>query len=166
MHIETRLLTSGDERFLWEMLYQAIYVPEGDPLPPPDIIYESGVRCYVESWGKPADWGLLALANERPAGAAWVRLLVGENKGYGYIDDQTPELSLAVLPDFRGQGIGARLMAELLHLAPAHCQAMSLSVTSSNPVRRLYERCGFEIVGEASLSLTMVKKWGQDPKRS
>ncbi len=33
-----RPLTQEDEPFLWEMLYHAIYVADGDPLPERDVI--------------------------------------------------------------------------------------------------------------------------------
>ena len=103
-----RSLTTADEPFLWEMLYQALYVPEGvDPFPR-DIVRRPEISRYAEDWGQAGDLGFVAVSNDTrsPVGATWIRLLKGANKGYGYVDETTPELTIAVMPAFRGQGIG------------------------------------------------------------
>lgn len=81
-------------------------------------------------------------------GAAWARLLRGENGGYGYVDDETPELAIAVCPEARDAGIGARLISTLLEAARPRYHALSLSVRADNPAQRLYQRMGFEAVTE------------------
>ncbi len=152
-----RPIRAEDQPFLWEMLYQAIYVPAGAPRPPREILREPALAHYARDWGREGDIGVLALetGTHRPVGAAWVRLLTGADRGYGYIDDQTPELSIAVLPDYRGRGIGTRLLAELLQAAQGHYGALSLSVTRGNPAVALYQRFGFTTVAEDGSSLTM-----------
>jgi ribosomal-protein-alanine N-acetyltransferase len=45
-----------------------------------------------------------------PIGAAWLRLWSKDEQGYGFVDVHTPELSMAVRPEFRGQGIGTLLL--------------------------------------------------------
>src|ERR687897_597061 len=82
------------------------------------------------------------------AGAAWWRLLTAETKGYGYVDDATPELAIAVSPGHRGRGLGGRMLRELLDAARASFDAVSLSVRADNPAVRLYERAGFRTVGD------------------
>lgn len=101
-----RELTSADEPFLWEMLYQALFVPPGSELFPPEIIRQPEISRYVDGWGQPGDSGFIAIDedSQQPIGAAWVRLMTGDNKGYGYIDDETPELTIAVTSEFRGNG--------------------------------------------------------------
>jgi ribosomal protein S18 acetylase RimI-like enzyme len=47
------------------------------------------------------------------------------------------------LPDYRGQGIGAKLLTQILDAAKMKYPAVSLSVRANNPVLRLYERTGF-----------------------
>lgn len=48
--------------------------------------------------------------------------------------------------DCRSLGIGGVLMAEVERAArAAHARVMSLTTTTSNPARRLYERCGFAV---------------------
>lgn len=146
MTIALRTLTLRDEPFLWEMLYHALYVPTGQPPFPREIIHQPEISRYVAGWGKPGDEGLVALCEDKPIGAAGLRLLIGENKGYGYVDDATPELSLAVLPEYRGQGIGSLLLAGLLKRAQLRFPGVCLSVTADNPALGLYQRHGFQIV--------------------
>lgn len=157
--IDFRPLTQADEPFLWEMLFQAIYVPEGQPAPPREIVRLPELRIYVEGWGKPNDIGFLASIEEKPAGAAWLRLLSGDPHGFGYVDDFTPELTIALLPEYRGMGIGSQLIAALLDAAKTRYIAICLSVSLGNPAKRLYERLGFEVIGKNEDSYTMVKKF-------
>jgi ribosomal protein S18 acetylase RimI-like enzyme len=92
---------------------------------------------------------------QQPVGAVWIRLMIGEAKGYGYINDQTPELSIAMLPGYRGLGLGTRLMTALIEAVRETYPALSLSVSADNPARRLYERLGFETVKVEGDSMTM-----------
>lgn len=153
-----RPLTPADEPLLWEMLHHAIYVPEGQAPPERDVVKQPELARYVSDWGQEDDRGFVVLAvdGKRPLGAAWLRLLRGDGKGFGYVDEATPELSVAVLPDYRGQGIGTRLLTRLLQVAAKHHPAVSLSVDADNPVLRLYRRLGFEVVGTLGTSLTMI----------
>jgi ribosomal protein S18 acetylase RimI-like enzyme len=152
-----RTLSPADEAFLWDALYEAIYVPPGKSPPPRTIILEPALARYVADWGVPGDLGVIAIdpATQQPAGAAWVRLLQADNRGYGYVDDATPELTVAVLPAYRGQGVGTQLLTALLRMAATHYRAVSLSVWKENPARRLYERLGFVTVREDGVTLTM-----------
>jgi ribosomal protein S18 acetylase RimI-like enzyme len=87
-------------------------------------------------------------------------LLKGADQGYGYVDEVTLELTIAVAPEYRGQGVGAKLLAYLLAEAKNRYKAISLSVSPKNPALRLYQRFGFEIVATDSDSLTMIKRYG------
>jgi ribosomal protein S18 acetylase RimI-like enzyme len=151
-----RSLTPADQPFLWEMLYQALYVPADEPPPPRDVIYQPDLARYVQDWGRAGDRGFLAsdLATGEAIGAVWLRFLVGENQGYGYIDDQTPELGLAVLSEYRGQGIGTALLNALVAVVPG---SISLSVSADNPALRLYQRFGFAIVSESHGTLILKR---------
>ena len=152
-------LTESDAQILSDMLFHAVYVAPGTVPPSRAIVTEPELARYVEDWGRVNDVGLKGIdsRDRKPVGAAWVRLLVGENKGYGYVDDGTPELSIAVLPDYRGRGLGTRLLNALFSLAREHYNAISLSVTKENPAKRLYDRLGFRVVSEQGSSLTMKK---------
>lgn len=140
------------------MLYHAIYVPPGDSSPPLDIVQRTELARYVHGWGRPTDLGVLAIEDVTgdPIGAAWLRLLVGDRHGYGYVDDSTPELSIAVLSAYRGAGIGTAMLRRLLDTARDHYDAISLSVSRGNPAIHLYERFGFEIVQTSDSSFIMT----------
>jgi ribosomal protein S18 acetylase RimI-like enzyme len=158
MNAEFRTLTASDEPFLWEMLYQALYLPPGQPPFPREILQKPEIACYVQGWGQPHDRGFAALVKGEPVGAAWLRLLTAERPGYGYVDDDTPELSIAVLPKFRGRGIGSQLMTCLLELAQqTRYPAVCLSVSPGNPALRLYQRLGFAKVDETRSSIKMIR---------
>ena len=152
-----RPLTPADEPFLWEILYQAIYVPPGSAPPERDIVKRPQIAKYVRDRGQhPDDTGFIAIDSDsqQPIGAIWVRLLRGENRGYGYVDDATPELTMAVLPQYRGRGVGTSLLIHLLQAAWGRYPAISLSVAPENPALRLYKRLGFEVAARSGTSLT------------
>ncbi len=162
-----RELTPADEPFLWEMLYHAIHVPEGQLPPPRSIVEEPKLAHYVRQWGqRPGDMGFVALVKStgQPVGAAWLRLFSRLDPGYGFVDENIPELSIAMLPGSRGQGLGTLLLNALLQAAGQKFQAISLSVSPDNPARRLYERSGFAEVADDSSSdedgssITMLKR--------
>lgn len=57
-------------------------------------------------------------------------------------------IDIALLPQYRGAGIGSRLMRALVAEAARRGMPMSLFVERGNPVRSLYRRLGFAAVGE------------------
>lgn len=159
MKIVVQALTRADQSALWQILYYAIHVPPGVKPPPRSIVRQSKLRRYAQNWGGVNDLGFGAFAENKIIGAAWLRLLTGENKGYGYWSDDTPELTIALAPEFRGQGIGTRLLQTCLDAAATRFCAVSLSVEKGNPARHLYERFGFEIVDHDAASLLMLKQF-------
>lgn len=52
-------------------------------------------------------------------------------------------LDIALLPQFRGRGIGSALLEAILEEARISRRTVSLHVEQYNPARRLYERIGF-----------------------
>ncbi|HEV2704604.1 MAG TPA: GNAT family N-acetyltransferase [Pyrinomonadaceae bacterium] len=143
---EIRPADASDETFLWEMLYQSIYVEAGKEPYPREVLQRPEVAKYVRGWGRAGDLGFIAVDSKtgQPIGAAWCRLLKGEEKGFAYVDDLTPELGIALLPEYRGRGIGTALLERLLQEAKSLYPAISLSVAPHNPAMRLYRRFGFE----------------------
>jgi ribosomal protein S18 acetylase RimI-like enzyme len=141
-----------DIPFLRDMLRHAYYWRAS-------AVAETGeppLRRYVERWGRPGDSGLIAIDEFQPVGAAWYRLFRRDDPGYGFIDEETPELSIAVVPSRRGRGIGHELLEALLDRARAEgYESISLSVEKDNPAVGLYERHGFERVREDDGAYTM-----------
>ena len=58
-------------------------------------------------------------------------------------------LQVQLMPDHQGRGIGAALIRGLQAQARAAGMPLRLKVLRTNPARRLYERLGFVIVGDA-----------------
>jgi ribosomal protein S18 acetylase RimI-like enzyme len=64
-------------------------------------------------------------------------------------------VQVQIAPHRQGEGLGGRLVRGLqAQAAEAGC-AIELDVLKGNPARRLYERCGFVVVGEDTLELRM-----------
>ena len=147
-----RPLVKADEPFLWEMLYYAAHMDEDGETSLQAAKSNPDLIKYVKDWGRETDMGFVALEphSHQPIGAAWVRLLIGEDKTFSYINDFTPELAIAVLPDYPGKGVGTLLLTHLLEAAKKAYPAVVLSVRSTNPARHLYERLGFVVVGKAT----------------
>lgn len=160
-----RALKPDDQPFLWEMLYQAIYVPEGSPTPSREIVHQPPLSWYVEGWGRDGDHGFIAIESnsQAPVGAAWLRLFSSQDKGYGYVDQDIPELTIAVLPSCRGQGVGKSLLERLLSEAEGLYRAISLSVSPQNPAQRLYQTLGFIAVQRSLDAITLLKSWEANP---
>lgn len=56
---------------LHEFLYQAIFIPEGEELPPRSIIEDPEISIYIKDFGKqPGDLGVVAEQNGQIVGAA------------------------------------------------------------------------------------------------
>jgi ribosomal protein S18 acetylase RimI-like enzyme len=155
--VKIRPLTKADEGLLWEAVYHAIHVPAGQSPPPRSILEDPNIARYVNGWGRRGDYGLVAELTGRRVGACWLRLWSAADRGYGWVDDRTPELTLAVWPGHRAQGIGTRLLKSTI-TAAAVLPAISLSVSTTNPAVRLYQRMGFERVNVQGSSLVMIRK--------
>ena len=140
-----------DVPFLRDMLHHAYYwrenAPEMEDLP---------VSRYVLGWGRRGDASVIAIEDAWPVGAAWYRLFTKDEPGYGFVDEETPELSIAIVPSKRGSGLGSELLDALLERARADGYgAISLSVEQGSPAIGLYERHGFSQVGEDDGGVTM-----------
>ncbi len=152
-----RPLTAADEALLWKIFYHAIHPSPGDK----DISAIPELARYVAGWMQPpTDMGFAAECAGTLVGAAWLRCWNNDERGYGFVDEAVPELSMAMLPGHRGQGIGTKLLQRVLEAASQRFPAVSLSVTTSNPARRLYGRFGFADVGEPEGdSIVMLRRF-------
>ena len=127
-----------------DMLRHAYYWRWADP-----ELEDLPVGRYVDRWGREGDTALVLIERFRPVGAAWYRLFEASEPGYGFVDEQTPELTIAVVPSCRGRGYGDQLLTALLDRARADgFEKISLSVESDSPAVHLYRRHGFDTVSE------------------
>src|SRR5258708_40309487 len=99
MPVLIRPLRRDDEPFLWEMLYYAAHLPEDGETSSDAVKNNPGLQKYVQGWERETDMGVIALQShdQRPLGAAWIRLLIEDEKMSRLIPDGTPELAIAVL---------------------------------------------------------------------
>lgn len=142
--ISVGALTEDELPFLREMLLAALFWRGDRELPDEFVLQHPVVAMYHEGWGKNGDLALVARSDAELLGAVWYRFFTEEHHGDGYVDEDTPELAIAVRESFRGRGIGRLLMHA------AHEQAridgvgrISLSVNLDNPARHLYRELGY-----------------------
>lgn len=137
------------------MQYEALFVPPGFDPYPESVVDEPGIAHYIVDFGDRAgDVGVVAEDGGVRIGAAWGRCLPADDPGYGWVDEHTPELGIAVVADRRGEGIGTALLSKLLEVSPR----MSLSVDDRNPATALYARFGFEPIATDGHSVTMLRQ--------
>lgn len=142
-----RNLTSHDQDKLWQWLHIALWDPPPAGLRPIEVLQSPGVRIYAEDWGRPSDVGLVAQVDGTDAGACWMRLLP-PGMGLAFVDTQTPQLGIALEPEYQHEGHGRPLLVETLRAAAlAGYRQVALTVHPANPARHLYERCGFRKAG-------------------
>ncbi|MBA2941432.1 GNAT family N-acetyltransferase [Paenibacillus sp. CGMCC 1.16610] len=151
-----RKMDENDYDFLMDMQYESIHILENKP-PKLELLNAPHLKKYHEGWGRQGDMALLALMNNVPVGAGWYRLFDESNRGYGFVDHETPELGIAVLPAYRGQGVGFKLMQELIKQAQKDgFPSLSLSVDPNNLAAvRMYEKLEFVFCGVVGTSWTM-----------
>jgi [ribosomal protein S18]-alanine N-acetyltransferase len=162
MAITYRHLEKEDIAYLRISLYEALFVPDGDEPFDKSIIDSPDISKYAENWGRIGDFGLLVFDEEEYVGAAWGRLYSDSNKSYGFVDASTPEVSIALRPKYREQGIGSELITRLIKLADEKgFRSTSLSVDKRSRAVSFYQRLGFLIIDDLDTAYTMIKSNSQ-----
>ena len=136
-----------DTRFLRDMLRHAYHWRMGDPDLP--------VFRYVKSWGRPGDAGVIASSGPNAYGAAWYRLFPADTPGFAFVDEQTPEVTIAVVPSHRGKGTGGELLEALLERARADGFSQ-ISLSAEPGQTGFYEKHGFQELERKDGTVTMV----------
>ena len=152
MHI--RALREKEKELLKDFLYEAIFIPEGVEAPDRDIIEKPELKIYYEDFGKDtADHCLVAEDEGKVVGAVWTRII----NDYGHIDDKTPSFAISLYREYRGRGIGTKLMQEMLNLLKEKgYKRASLAVQKANYAVRMYKKVGFKTVDENEEEYIMV----------
>ena len=82
----------------------------------------------------------------------------GRAVGRLYVYESAAEIrimDIALLPPWRGIGIGSSLLREILERAASSSRFVTLHVEHHNPARRLYHRLGFRPAGDEGVYLRM-----------
>ena len=63
--------------------------------------------------------------------------------------------TIEILPEYQNRGVGSAVIRDVLAQAQAEGLPVGLQVLKVNPARRLYERLGFNVVGETATHYLM-----------
>ena len=111
MDARIRTIRNSEIPLLDDFLYEAVWQPDPRNPLPREVIRMPALRAYVEAFGaRPTDCCLVAEVGGRVIGAAWSRCL----HGFGWVGEGIPELAVALLPPYRGRGIGTQLLRAML----------------------------------------------------
>lgn len=80
-----------------------------------------------------------------------------------YLDRRIDEhrlIDIALLPDYRGQGLGSFLLRQILDEARTVGKPVGIHVERNNPALRLYQRLGFQHVDDYGVYFLM--RWSPD----
>lgn len=156
--VEIREATPEEWALLPDFTYEAIFkMPEDGPVPR-TVLQHPALEGYYRGFGSgEADRCLVAVAGGAVIGAVWTRAAAG----YGSVDAETPELAMSLYPEWRGMGIGSRLLDAMLRLAQGEgWERVSLSVQLDNFAHGMYLKAGFEPVEVRGGEVVMVKRIG------
>jgi ribosomal protein S18 acetylase RimI-like enzyme len=160
--VRCRPAGAEDFTFLATMLGEAAVWRPDKPTPTADqVLADPRYALYLAGWPRQGDYGLVA-EQDGPVGAAWNRTFTEASHGYGFVAEDVPELAIAVIASRRHEGIGRRLLVDLIEASVAQgYAALSLSVNDGNPARGLYESVGFQPVENRGSSWTMLRHAAQ-----
>ena len=155
-----RYIKESEYYLLEDFLYEAIFIPEGIEPPPRNIIQKEELQVYIRDFGKLTDdICLVAETDGKVVGAVWTRIM----HDYGNIDDKTPSFAISLYKEYRGKGIGTRLMLEMLgKLRERGYEQASLAVQKANYAVRMYLKTGFEIIDENDEEYIMLYRFKEN----
>jgi ribosomal protein S18 acetylase RimI-like enzyme len=156
--VRYRPAAAEDFTFLATMLGEAAVWRPDKPTPTADeVLADPRYAMYLAGWPRQGDCGLVA-EHGGLLGAAWYRTFTEASHGHGFVAEDVPELAIAVVASRRHQGIGRRLLVNLIEASVAQgYPALSLSVAKDNPARGLYESSGFVPVELHGATWTMIR---------
>ena len=157
--VRCRLAGAEDFTFLATMLGEsAVWRPDKPKPAAEQVLADPRYARYLAGWPRQGDHGVVA-EQDAPVGAAWYRTFTEAEHGHGFVAEDVPELAIAVIAGRRHEGIGRRLLVDLIEASEAQGHpSLSLTVNHGNPARRLYEAVGFQPVGKPrETALTMIR---------
>lgn len=152
--LNIRELKENEYKILDDFLYEAIFIPKGTKKPPREIINNEELQVYVKDFGNYKDDNCIVVElNNKIVGACWTRIM----NDYGHIDDNTPSFAISLYEEYRGKGIGTKLMENMLKLLKDKgYKKTSLAVQKNNYAVKMYKKVGFKIIDENEQEYIMV----------
>ena len=153
-NLNIRELKENEYKILDNFLYEAIFIPKGMKKPPREIINNEELQVYVKDFGNYKDDNcIVAELNNKIVGACWTRIM----NDYGHIDDNTPSFAISLYEEYRGKGIGTKLMETMLKLLKDKgYKKASLAVQKDNYAVKMYKKVGFKIIDENEQEYIMI----------
>lgn len=74
-------------------------------------------------------------------------------------DDEHRIVDIALMPDYRGRGIGGELLSRILEDARAAGKPVRIHVEKNNPAYRLYRRLGFREIEDKGVYDLLEWRW-------
>ncbi|WP_229860109.1 GNAT family N-acetyltransferase [Candidatus Sulfurimonas baltica] len=146
MSVTLYFLRSTEQKIAEDMLHFAYRLDEVAKTV--DDICE--LEKYTQNYGLTnRDLGLYALKENKIAGAIWLRLLKEDDNANGYVNDNTPVLTIGVKPEFRGEGVGSSMLEQLILEAGSLYENISVSVLNNNKTVSYFEKFGFSKIEES-----------------
>lgn len=92
-----------------------------------------------------------------------IRMVQSKNRDIGMIklvkeSDAWNLIQIQILPEFQRNGFATEILSGLITDAEHSSGCVRLSVLKNNPARKLYERLGFNVIGETKHSYEMQNK--------
>jgi ribosomal protein S18 acetylase RimI-like enzyme len=140
-----RVVGPADRELLWELFRSSRAGPLAD-LPEGLLRMQHRARDASYAANFPGANDCLVMVSDRPAG----RVLVWRSELEHQIVD------IAVLPPYRGRGVGTWVLRSLIDEAQRSHKPLRLTVATDNTAAlRLYRRLGFEVTGRDVMNMAM-----------
>ncbi len=128
---------------------------------------------YTDFYGLTAkDLGIYVLVENKIAGAIWTRRFNQDHNASAFVDENTPVMSVAILPEFKGEEIGSFMMNQFLQEAGALYEQISIDISAKPKSIAFYEKFGFLRVASSDILVKKLEKKevfrpsdGYDPRR-
>ena len=141
--LRLRPATAGDREFLWRL-------------------HREAMRDYMDrTWGWDDAWQRARFDENFDTAPLRMVEYGAHTIGYMSVQRSGDEIFLAAIeiaPKFQNQGIGTRLIGNVLDEADRLRLAVRLRVLKVNPARGLYERLGFQCASETSTHFVMMRQ--------
>ncbi|PZP90589.1 MAG: hypothetical protein DI587_38230 [Variovorax paradoxus] len=121
--------------------------------------YKTTLRQYVQwAWGWDEEFQLSGFWKHHPLEEFQVVVVGSTRAGAMHVQEQESLnfiRMIFLLPEFQGSGIGSQLLCGEVARAQELAKQLHLKVIKINPAKRLYDRLGFSIIEEDSVSYHM-----------